>query len=67
MPSKTVSLENEAFDLLKREKQPGESFSQTVRRLIRERPVLTAGELEEAMKAFEGRGAGPRRRRRAVA
>jgi hypothetical protein len=28
-----------------------------------ERPALTAGDLLDAMKAFEGRGAGPRRRR----
>jgi predicted CopG family antitoxin len=68
MSTKTISLETDAYQLLKREKQPRESFSQAVRRIVRERPALTAGELEEAMKIFEGHGAGPKRaKRRAVA
>ena len=47
---------------------PSESFSQVVRRLVVDRPALTAGELEEAMKPFLGKGAGPKRiRRRAAA
>ena len=68
MSTKTISLETDAYALLKKEKQAKESFSQVVRRIIRDRPALTAGELEAAMKAFEGYGAGPKRkRRRAVA
>ena len=67
MSTKTISLETDAYQLLKREKQPKESFSQAVRRIIRDRPALTAGELEEAMKAFEGYGAGPRRKKRRAA
>jgi predicted CopG family antitoxin len=62
MATKTISLETDAYDLLKNEKRDErESFSQVVRRLFAERPVLTAGELLEAMKSFEGRGAGKRR------
>jgi predicted CopG family antitoxin len=62
MATKTISLETDAYDLLKNEKRnERESFSQVVRRLFAERPVLTAGELLEAMKPFEGRGAGKRR------
>jgi len=62
MATKTVSLEIDAYDLLKKAKSDErESFSQVVRRLFAERPVLTAGELLLAMKPFEGRGAGPRR------
>jgi predicted CopG family antitoxin len=62
MATKTISLETDAYDLLKNEKRDDrESFSQVVRRLFAERPVLTAGELLEAMKPFEGRGAGKRR------
>jgi hypothetical protein len=43
-------------------KDPKESFSRVIRRVLSERPALTAGDLLDAMKAFEGRGAGPRRR-----
>lgn len=67
MPSKTISLETEAYRMLKREKQGRESFSQVVRRLVTERPALTAGELLDALKPLEGVGAGRKRRRRAVA
>jgi len=69
MPTKTISIEVDAYDLLKMEKRtPSESFSQVVRRLVADRPALTAGELEEAMKPFLGKGAGPKRvRRRAAA
>jgi hypothetical protein len=38
-------------------------ISRVIRRVFSERPALTAGDLLDAMKAFEGRGAGPRRRR----
>lgn len=64
MATKTISIETDVYDLLAREKrEPSESFSRVIRRLFAERPTLTAGELLEAMKAFEGRGAGPRRKR----
>lgn len=61
---KTISIETDVYDLLVRERrEPNESFSRVIRRLFAERPTLTAGELLDAMKAFEGRGAGPRRKR----
>jgi len=60
--TKTISIEVDAYDLLKGEKQSErESFSQVVRRLTSERPALTAGELEAAMKPFIGKGAGKKR------
>ena len=64
MATKTISIEIDAYDLLVRErKDPKESFSRVIRRVLSERPALTAGDLLDAMEAFEGRGAGPRRRR----
>lgn len=66
MATKTT-LETDAYQLLKREKQAKESFSQAVRRIIRDRPALTAGELEAAMKPLLGYGAGPKRRKRRAA
>ncbi|MEY2882117.1 MAG: hypothetical protein RLZZ15_4497 [Verrucomicrobiota bacterium] len=65
--TKNLKLETDCYELLQRERQPHESVSQTVRRLVLDRPVLTAGELLEAMKPFEGIGAGRKRRRRATA
>jgi hypothetical protein len=44
-------------------RDPKESFSRVIRRVLSERPALTAGDLLAAMQAFEGKGAGPRRRR----
>jgi len=67
MPSKTISLETDAYRMLKREKQSRESFSQVVRRLVTDRPAHTAGELLEALQPFAGVGAGRKRRRRAAA
>jgi predicted CopG family antitoxin len=67
MPSKTISLEIDAYKLLRREKNGGESFSQVVRRLVNERPARTAGELLSALEPLEGQGAGRKRRRRAAA
>jgi predicted CopG family antitoxin len=62
MPTKTISIELDAYELLKAEKRSDrESFSQVVRRLTSERPALTARELEEAMKPFIGKGAGKKR------
>jgi predicted CopG family antitoxin len=64
MATKTISIEIDAYELLVRErKDPKESFSRVIRRVLSERPAMTAGDLLDAMKAFEGRGAGPRRRR----
>jgi predicted CopG family antitoxin len=60
MATKTISIEIDAYELLVRErKDPKESFSRVIRRVLSERPALTAGDLLDAMKAFEGRGAGP--------
>jgi predicted CopG family antitoxin len=68
MSTKTISIAPDAYELLRRERRSSrESFSQVVRRLVSERPAETAGELEEAMKAFEGKGAGPRRTKRRAA
>lgn len=64
MATKTISIEVDAYELLAREKQGRkESFSRVIRRMFAERPALTAGELLEAMKPLQGKGAGPRRRR----
>ena len=64
MATKTISIEIDAYELLVREKRdPKESFSRVIRRVLSERPALTAGDLLEAMEAFQGKGAGPRRRR----
>jgi predicted CopG family antitoxin len=50
MATKTISIEVDAYDLLKSEKRSErESFSQVVRRLTNERPALTAAELDRAM------------------
>ncbi|MGA2052425.1 MAG: antitoxin VapB family protein [Opitutales bacterium] len=63
MPTKTISLETDAYRLLKRQKRGGrDSFSQVVRRLVAERPAATLGELDAMMEKLEGAGAGPRRR-----
>lgn len=49
--------------LVQEKREPKESFSRVIRRVFTERPALTAGDLLDAMKAFEGKGAGPRRKR----
>jgi predicted CopG family antitoxin len=68
MATKTISIEIDSYELLKREKRDErESFSQVIRRLFSERPVLTAGELAEVLKSLEGKGAGKRRNKRRVA
>jgi predicted CopG family antitoxin len=62
MATKTISIEVDAYDLLKSEKRSErESFSQVVRRLTNERPALTAAELDRAMEPFIGKGAGRKR------
>lgn len=64
MATKTISIEIDAYELLVREKRyPRESFSRVIRRVLSERPAMTAGDLLAAMEAFQGKGAGPRRRR----
>jgi predicted CopG family antitoxin len=64
MATKTISIETDVYELLVRERrEPKESFSRVIRRIFAERPTLTAGELLDAMQAFEGKGAGPRRKR----
>lgn len=64
MATKTISIEIDAYEMLVREKRdPKESFSKVIRRVLSEGPALTAGDLLAAMKAFEGKGAGTRRRR----
>lgn len=68
MATKTISLELDAYEILKKEKRSErESFSQVVRRLTAERPALTAGELMAALEPFAGKGAGPKRRRHRAA
>lgn len=68
MSTKTISISADAYEMLKRERRSaGESFSKVVQRLVQDRPALTAGELLEALKPFEGIGAGRKRRRRATA
>lgn len=64
MPTKTISIETDAYALLAGEKKDRtESFSRVIRRLFAERPALTAGELLDVMQEFKGTGAGPRRKR----
>ena len=64
MATKTISIELDAYEMLVRERRdPKESFSRVIRRVLSERPALTAGDLLDAVRAFEGRGAGPRRKR----
>ena len=41
MATKPVALDTEAYDLLKRRKKPGESFSEVVKRLAAPRRPLT--------------------------
>ena len=67
MATKTISIETDVYSTLKKAKSPRESFSQVIRRIMAERPAVTLGELETALKEFEGIGAGRKRRRHAVA
>ena len=39
---KTISLDEKAYQLLRREKRPGESFSAVVRRIAKRRPPLAS-------------------------
>lgn len=50
MATKTISIEIDAYDLLVRKKRdPKESFSRVIRRVLSERPTLTAGDLLTVM------------------
>src|SRR5205823_11833217 len=50
MATKTISIEIDAYELLVRERRdPKESFSRVIRRVLSERPALTAGALLAAM------------------
>jgi predicted CopG family antitoxin len=42
MASKTVALDSEAYELLKRQKREGESFSDAVKRIARPRKPISA-------------------------
>ena len=60
MASRNISLENSVYEKLRAARQPGESFSDVVNRLLKEtRPsfslfagLLSKGEGEELAKAF---------------
>jgi len=60
MTTKTITIERDAYEMLARKRRGRETISQVVRRLVTDSPALTAGELLEALKPFEGIGAGPR-------
>lgn len=65
MASKTISIDEEAYALLKKHRlTERESFSKVVKRLTNEAPVFTVEELLQREKKFLGKGAGPRARRR---
>ena len=54
MPSKTVALDNEAYELLKRQKKSEESFSDAVKRLARpRRPIASYGGMWSDMSGKE--------------
>lgn len=57
MPSKTISLEVDAYKRLKATRRPGESFSAVVRRITLPPATATAADLLREMKAGAfGRG-----------
>jgi predicted CopG family antitoxin len=60
----TITVDNETFTLLRREKTSrSDSYSKIIKRVWSERPSRTAAELAEALKEFEGIGAGPKKRK----
>ena len=68
MPTKTVSLDEEAYEQLKARKQAGESFSEVVKRLAGERSwsevagILSETEADELEAAIEAGRAASRQR-----
>jgi len=68
MPTKTVSLDEEAYEQLKARKQTGESFSEVVKRLAGERSwgevagILTETEADDLEAAIEAGRAASRQR-----
>lgn len=48
MASKNISLKEETYELISREKQPGESFSDTMERLVKRR-----GKLMDAVESWD--------------
>ena len=68
MPSKTISLEVEAYRRLKATRRPGESFSDVIRRITLPPHKATARDLLHDMKSGEfGRGVDWSAVKRAVA
>lgn len=51
MPTKTISLEIDAYEKLKKAKRPGESFSAVVRRCLLPEAPKTGKELIEYMRS----------------
>lgn len=63
----TITVDQETFRLLRREKRDrADSYSKVIKRVWAERPAQTAAELAEALKRFEGVGAGPVKKIRRV-
>jgi predicted CopG family antitoxin len=68
MPSKTISLETDAYERLKAARREGESFSAVVRRITLPAPKATAGDLLSDMTSGKfGEGVDWKRVKRAVA
>ncbi len=68
MPSKTISLEVDAYERLKAARRAGESFSQTVRRLTLPRPKGTGADLLADIRSGEfGQGVDWKAVKRSVA
>jgi predicted CopG family antitoxin len=68
VPTKTISLDEEAYERLKARKREGESFSDTVKRLAGERSwdevagILSESEADELERAIEAGRARSRER-----
>jgi predicted CopG family antitoxin len=63
----TITVDDATFKMLRREKRDrADSYSKVIKRVWSERPAQTAAELAEALKQFEGVGAGPIKQARRV-